>query len=96
MASNTAAQALSSFLGATPEPAASNNGPGDLMDRLGQTLLPSGDHGLSFEEALKLSGLSRSDFLSALSAAQSAGIAETFPDAGDKKLRLTDSGKSLY
>jgi len=96
MVSNTAAQALSSFLSATPEAGSAKGGPGDLIDQLGQTLLQSGDQGLSFQDTMNLSGLSRSDFLSALSSAQSAGIVETFDDTGVQKLKLTASGRSLY
>ena len=96
MVANTAAQALSSFLSATPEPGAAKGGAGDLIDQLGQTLLRSGDQGLSFQDTMSLSSLSRSDFLSALSSAQSAGLVETFDDAGVQKLKLTAAGRSLY
>ncbi len=93
MAGKTAAEALSQYLASTPEnPVAS----GDLVDRLGQVLVSMGPGGLPLPQAMAQVGMSRPDFLTALGAATSAGVVETFDDAGEQKLRLTAAGASLY
>jgi hypothetical protein len=93
MSANTSADALSKFLASSVDEAASG---GQLIDQLGQALLPSGDAGLAFNDAMALAKLSRPDFLTTLSRATSAGLVEAFADNGEQKLRLTAAGRSLY
>jgi hypothetical protein len=93
MSSNTSVEALSNFLSATPEDAASG---GELMDRLCQALLPHRDEGLTLADAMTAAKLSRPDFLTTLSRAAGAGLVETFQAADEQRLRLTAAGRSLY
>ncbi len=93
MSSNTSAEALSQFLNSNPDGAATG---GQLIDRLGKALTSVGDEGLPFVDAMSLAGLSRPEFLSVLGTATSAGLVQSFEEAGMQKLRLTPAGRSLY
>ncbi len=94
MQSNSAAEALSQFLNASPEqgPAA-----GQLLDRLGQVLLSAGEPGMPLAQSMAASGLSRPEFFGVLGTAVSSGLFELASDAGGQQvLRLTQAGRSLY
>jgi hypothetical protein len=93
MAANTGAWALSQFLSSSPDGVTAS---GQLIDRLGKSLLSTGQAGLSFAEAMTQAGLSREEFLTALGPATSSGLVEVFDDGGQQKLRLTPAGLSLY
>jgi hypothetical protein len=68
MAANTGAAALSQFLSSSPDGATAT---GQLIDRLGQSLLPYGQGGLPFAEAMAQAKMSRDEFLTALGPATS-------------------------
>lgn len=92
MSANTSAGALSRFLTSSPEPSATS---GALLERLAYLLRDHGDR-LELAKALEFSGLSRADFLTALSSGQSTGLFETQEIDGTSWLRLGPMGKSLF
>ena len=97
MAVNSAADALVRYLTSKPDFVKAADPVGQSIDQLGRALLPAGQTGLTYAEAMQAASLSRSDFLSALSSATSAELVELFDDpAGSKRIRLTDTGRSLY
>lgn len=88
------AKALSSFLGMANAGAPADAR--DAIDRLGVALLAAGETGLSFADAMVSANLDRSTFFSALSTASKLGLIENFDSSGENRLRLTETGRSLY
>ncbi|MEO8926688.1 MAG: hypothetical protein ABI306_05940 [Caulobacteraceae bacterium] len=93
MSAISPAVALSQFL-STSAPSVPSGGA--LIDQLGAALLPAGETGMSYREAMAGSGLSRPEFLSAIGPATSGGSIEVFDAGGEQRLRLTPAGRSLY
>ena len=93
-------KALAEFLKVDPTDSAARQSAADAapdpMNRLGAVLAEVGEEGLSAARAMKLSGLDRSDFLSALATASKLNLVETVDRDGESRLRLTESARSLY
>lgn len=88
-----AASALSEFLIGGIEQAADPSAP---LEKLGLALAQVDAGGLSFTDAMERAKLSRTGFLGALSVGTSAGVLEIVEVDGERKVRLTEDGRSLY
>lgn len=69
---------------------------GDPMERLGRVLAEAGELGLPLAEAMARSKLSREEFYSVLGMATKMNIVESFSADGANRIRMTESGRSLY